>query len=125
MAFMHVHRPGDSHSHANLAAGFLSAALVATLVLVVAEFVGGYLGHSIALVSDAVHNLSDVPRSSSHGSPRAGRGVPPTPREPSVTAAPAFSLLLQIPSCCSWLRWRSSGRSSTASGIRSRYMNNG
>src|SRR5260370_18258014 len=61
MAFMHVHRPGDSHSHANLAAGFLSAALVATLVLVVAEFVGGYLGHSIALVSDAVHNLSDVP----------------------------------------------------------------
>jgi cobalt-zinc-cadmium efflux system protein len=61
MAFMHVHRPGDSHSHANLAAGFLSAALVATLVLVVAELVGGYLGHSIALVSDAVHNLSDVP----------------------------------------------------------------
>jgi cobalt-zinc-cadmium efflux system protein len=39
----------------------LSAALVATLLLVVAELAGGYLGHSIALLSDAVHNLSDVP----------------------------------------------------------------
>src|SRR5262249_26382372 len=29
--------------------------------LVAAEFAGGYLGHSIALTSDALHNLSDVP----------------------------------------------------------------
>jgi cobalt-zinc-cadmium efflux system protein len=28
---------------------------------VATEFVGGYLGHSIALASDAVHNLSDIP----------------------------------------------------------------
>ena len=58
---MHVHHCGDAHSHHNLAHGFLSVALVATLALVAAEFLGGYLGHSIALVSDAVHNLSDVP----------------------------------------------------------------
>jgi cobalt-zinc-cadmium efflux system protein len=58
---MHVHHPGDAHSHEKLARGFLSAALLATLILVAAEFLGGYLGHSIALVSDAVHNLSDVP----------------------------------------------------------------
>ena len=61
MASMHVHHRGDAHSHVKLARGFLSAALLATLTLVAAEFVGGYLGHSIALVSDAVHNLSDVP----------------------------------------------------------------
>ena len=58
---MHVHHHGsDGHSHSPTH-GFLSAALLATLVLVAAEFLGGYLGHSIALLSDAIHNLSDVP----------------------------------------------------------------
>ena len=58
---MHVHHRGDAHSDHNLARGFLFVALLATLTLVAAEFLGGYLGHSIALVSDAVHNLSDIP----------------------------------------------------------------
>ena len=58
---MHIHSSGEGHTHGGPAAGFLSAALAATLCLVVAEFVGGYLGHSIALTSDAFHNLSDVP----------------------------------------------------------------
>jgi len=35
--------------------------MVATLGLVVAEVFGGLLGHSVALLNDAVHNLSDVP----------------------------------------------------------------
>jgi cobalt-zinc-cadmium efflux system protein len=35
--------------------------MVATLGLVAAEVVGGILGHSVALLNDAVHNLSDVP----------------------------------------------------------------
>jgi cobalt-zinc-cadmium efflux system protein len=35
--------------------------VVATFVLVIAEFTAGYAGHSIALVSDAIHNLTDVP----------------------------------------------------------------
>jgi len=35
--------------------------MVATLVLVVAEVFGGILGRSVALLNDAVHNLSDVP----------------------------------------------------------------
>ncbi|MGA7919050.1 MAG: cation diffusion facilitator family transporter [Candidatus Acidiferrales bacterium] len=39
----------------------LGAAVVATFALVAVELVAGYLGHSIALVSDAVHNLTDVP----------------------------------------------------------------
>src|SRR5256885_12258487 len=34
---------------------------VATLGLVVAEVFGGILGRSVALLNDAVHNLSDVP----------------------------------------------------------------
>jgi cobalt-zinc-cadmium efflux system protein len=61
MVFMHVHHAGDCHPGENPARGFLSTALLATIVLVAAEFLGGYFGHSIALVSDAVHNLSDVP----------------------------------------------------------------
>ena len=35
--------------------------MVATLGLVAVEIVGGFLGHSVALLNDAVHNLSDVP----------------------------------------------------------------
>jgi cobalt-zinc-cadmium efflux system protein len=44
-----------------LASGVLAGAVAATLVLVAAELLGGYLGHSISLVSDALHNLSDIP----------------------------------------------------------------
>jgi cobalt-zinc-cadmium efflux system protein len=35
--------------------------MVATLALVAAEVVGGIFGRSVALLNDAVHNLSDVP----------------------------------------------------------------
>jgi cobalt-zinc-cadmium efflux system protein len=35
--------------------------MVGTVALVVVEFVAGALGHSIALLSDGVHNLTDVP----------------------------------------------------------------
>jgi cobalt-zinc-cadmium efflux system protein len=39
----------------------LGWAMIATLALVAAEVVGGLLGRSVALLNDAVHNLSDVP----------------------------------------------------------------
>jgi cobalt-zinc-cadmium efflux system protein len=64
---MHVHAPGHdntaghSHGHMELASGVLAGAVAATVVLVAAELLGGYLGHSISLVSDALHNLSDIP----------------------------------------------------------------
>jgi cobalt-zinc-cadmium efflux system protein len=61
IVWMHEHKPGESHFHGQPATGFLSVALVATLGLVAAEFVGGYVGHSVALISDAIHNLSDMP----------------------------------------------------------------
>ncbi len=35
--------------------------MVATFALVVTEFVAGTLAHSLALISDAFHNLSDIP----------------------------------------------------------------
>src|SRR5215472_15692221 len=66
MELMHIHAHGHDHSSGHshphqMASGVLAGAVVATLVLVVAELFGGYVGHSISLVSDALHNLSDVP----------------------------------------------------------------
>jgi cobalt-zinc-cadmium efflux system protein len=58
---VHAHDGGEQSSHGRPPSAVLTGALVATLALVTAEFVGGYFGHSIALTSDAVHNLSDVP----------------------------------------------------------------
>jgi cobalt-zinc-cadmium efflux system protein len=49
------------HAHPTLRPSVLGWAMVATLGLVAAEVVGGILGHSVALLNDAVHNLSDVP----------------------------------------------------------------
>jgi cobalt-zinc-cadmium efflux system protein len=57
----HDHSAGHSHPHPEMASGVLAGAVVATLLLVAAELLGGYLGHSISLVSDALHNLSDIP----------------------------------------------------------------
>jgi len=70
---MHIHGHGHSHSHPpgsagghshpspEMTSGVLAVAAAATLLLAVAELLGGYLGHSISLVSDALHNLSDIP----------------------------------------------------------------
>src|SRR5579872_4562144 len=64
---MHVHAHGGDHSgkhahtHTTIGTGVLTGAVAATAFLVAAELLGGYLGHSISLVSDALHNLSDIP----------------------------------------------------------------
>jgi cobalt-zinc-cadmium efflux system protein len=65
-AHSHSHSHGHGHSHHGhehppLSPSILGWAMVATLGLVGAEVVGGILGHSVALLNDAVHNLSDVP----------------------------------------------------------------
>ncbi len=59
----HVHHShgGDSHGHAAGSSAVLGGAMVATFALVAAEFAAGTLGHSIALISDGVHNLTDIP----------------------------------------------------------------
>jgi cobalt-zinc-cadmium efflux system protein len=54
----HVHA---GHAHPVLRPAVLAWAMAATLALVVAEVFGGIVGRSVALLNDAVHNLSDVP----------------------------------------------------------------
>lgn len=50
-----------SHSHTPSARGIVRLALIATLALVLAEFIAGTLAHSLALISDGWHNFTDVP----------------------------------------------------------------
>ena len=57
----HHHGHGHHHEHAVMRPSVLAWAMAATLGLVVAEVFGGLLGRSVALLNDAVHNLSDVP----------------------------------------------------------------
>lgn len=57
----HGHHHGHDRAHAAMRPSVLAWAMAATLALVVAEVFGGILGHSVALLNDAVHNLSDVP----------------------------------------------------------------
>ena len=61
----HDHSHGHDHGHGAWlgasATGILGAAVVATLALVAVELTAGYAGHSMSLVGDAVHNLTDVP----------------------------------------------------------------
>jgi cobalt-zinc-cadmium efflux system protein len=54
---MHAHH----HHHQHSAGWAIKLALVVTLVLVVVEFVAGHIGHSLALISDGWHNLTDLP----------------------------------------------------------------
>ena len=60
-AHPHSHAHDHAHAHPTLRPAVLVWAIAATLLLVAAEIVGGLLGHSVALLNDAVHNLSDVP----------------------------------------------------------------
>jgi cobalt-zinc-cadmium efflux system protein len=49
------------HSHSESGSWAVKLSLVATLGLVATEFVAGSLAHSLALVGDGWHNLTDVP----------------------------------------------------------------
>jgi cobalt-zinc-cadmium efflux system protein len=60
----HDHRHGHSHAghaHPMPGSGVMAGAVAASLLLVAVELTGGVMGHSIALISDAIHNLTDVP----------------------------------------------------------------
>ncbi len=60
-----MHFPGHGEDHGagrgRPMVGVLQWAMVVTLGFVALELVAGYVANSIALVSDAFHNLSDVP----------------------------------------------------------------
>lgn len=55
---MHVH--DHSHSHAPVAPRVMAAAVVLTVAFVAAEAFAGFVAHSLALLSDAAHNLTDA-----------------------------------------------------------------
>src|SRR5215467_8863105 len=57
----HIGHSHAGHSHPTLRPSILGWAMAATLGLVIAEVIGGLVGRSVALLNDAVHNLSDVP----------------------------------------------------------------
>jgi cobalt-zinc-cadmium efflux system protein len=50
-----------THVHLRRPDWIVKTALVLTLALVVVEFITGHLAHSLALISDGWHNLTDLP----------------------------------------------------------------
>jgi cobalt-zinc-cadmium efflux system protein len=60
----HSHGHSHSHAHSHVPAGVsgrtMGAAVVLTVGFVVVEAVGGWWAHSLALLSDAGHNLADA-----------------------------------------------------------------
>lgn len=50
-----------THNHSHVVGWVVKLAVAVTLALVAVEFVVGTLAHSLALISDAWHNLTDVP----------------------------------------------------------------
>ena len=56
----HGHDHGHSHVATGTSEGRLALSLVLNLVITLAEVAGGLLSNSLALLSDAVHNLSDA-----------------------------------------------------------------
>ena len=56
----HTHTHGHHHISPEAGDRAIVAAVAVNLALTVAEFVGGLLSGSVALIADAVHNLSDA-----------------------------------------------------------------
>ena len=56
----HSHAHGHSHVPPNLSGRTMGAAVALTLAFVAVEAVAGWFAHSLALLSDAGHNLADA-----------------------------------------------------------------
>ena len=54
------HNHGHNHNRGNLSANKLLFCIVLNIVITVSQFVGGLISGSLALMSDAAHNLTDV-----------------------------------------------------------------
>ena len=62
-ARVHAHAHAHGHAHANprdVSTRTLAGAIALTLAYVLAEAIGGWWGNSLALLSDAGHNLADA-----------------------------------------------------------------
>lgn len=49
-----------SHSHTELSGKNLLISIVLNIIITIAQLIGGFISGSLALISDAVHNFSDV-----------------------------------------------------------------
>ncbi len=49
-----------SHSHGSISGKNLLVSIILNLVITIAQIIGGFISGSLALISDAVHNFSDV-----------------------------------------------------------------
>ena len=49
-----------SHHHGQLSGNRLLFSIVLNIIITASQIVGGFISGSLALISDAVHNLSDV-----------------------------------------------------------------
>ena len=56
----HSHGHGHGHGNTNLSEKNLLLVTILNLVITIAEIVGGILSNSLALLSDAIHNLGDT-----------------------------------------------------------------
>jgi cobalt-zinc-cadmium efflux system protein len=56
----HKHEHGHKHDHGNLKGRNLGIAILLNIGITVAQVVGGFISGSLALMSDAMHNFSDV-----------------------------------------------------------------
>lgn len=122
----HTHNHGDGHAHSAGSTGVLSGAMFATVALVVAEFVAGTLGHSIALISDGVHNLTDVPTIIISWVAARWCVRPPTPEKTygyqrsGVLAAFANAMLLELVAL--YILWESYERLRRPVGVQTGLM---
>jgi len=56
----HNHSNSHTHDHHELSGKNLLISIILNILITVAQIIGGFLSGSLALVSDAVHNFSDV-----------------------------------------------------------------
>jgi cobalt-zinc-cadmium efflux system protein len=56
----HSHQHSHGHGSVSVSSAVMSAAVAATLTFVIVEALAGWVGHSLALLSDAGHNLADA-----------------------------------------------------------------
>ena len=56
----HKHNHSHSHDHGNLTGIKLIIAIILNILITLFQVVGGFISGSLALLTDALHNFSDV-----------------------------------------------------------------
>ena len=56
----HHHHHDHGHSHPDLKGRNLLISIILNIVITLSQIIGGFISGSLALLSDALHNFSDV-----------------------------------------------------------------